>query len=42
MNNKTRKTKKQAVINNSTVEILSKEEMARRITAVQEGMKAVT
>ena len=42
MNSKAKKTKKQAVINNSTLNILSKEEMARRIALVQEGMKAST
>lgn len=42
MNNKGRKTKKQAVINNSATNVLSQEELARRIAAIQEGMKAST
>ena len=42
MNNKAKKAKKQAVINNSTVNILSKKELARRIAMLQESMKAAT
>ena len=42
MNHKTKKAKKQVVINNSTTNILSKEELARRIAVIQEGMKAST
>ena len=42
MNSKAKKAKKQAVINNSTANILSKEELARRTAMLQEGMKAAT
>lgn len=42
MNSKAKKAKKQAVINNSTTNILSKEELARRTAMLQEGMKAAT
>lgn len=42
MNSKAKKAKKQAVMNNSTKNILSKEELARRIAAIQEGMEAST
>lgn len=42
MNSKGRKTKKQAVINNSATNVLSQEELARRIATIQEGMKAST
>lgn len=42
MNSKAKETKKQAVINNSTANILSKEELARRIAMLQESMKAAT
>lgn len=42
MNSKAKKAKKQAVINNSTVNILSKKELARRIAMLQESMKAAT
>lgn len=42
MNSNGKKTKKQAVIKNSTANVLSQEELARRIAAVQEGMKAST
>ena len=42
MNSKAKKAKKQAVINNSTTNILSKEELARRIAVIQEGMEAST
>ena len=42
MNSKAKKAKKQAVINNSTANILSKEELARRIAMLQESMKAAT
>ena len=37
---KTKKAKKQAVINNPTVNILSEGELARRIAVIQEGMEA--
>ncbi len=42
MNSKVKKAKKQAVINNSTKHILSKEELARRIAVIQEEMEAST
>ncbi len=42
MNSKAKKAKKQAVINNSTANILSKEELTRRIAMLQESMKAAT
>ena len=42
MNSKGKKAKKQVVTNNSTVNVLSQEEHARRIAAIQEGMKAST
>lgn len=42
MNSKAKKAKKQAVMNNSAKNILSKEELARRIAAIQEGMEAST
>lgn len=42
MNSKVKKAKKQAVINNSAKYILSKEELARRIAVIQEGMEAST
>lgn len=42
MNSNGKKAKKQAVIKNSTVNVLSKEELARKIAAVQEGLKAST
>lgn len=42
MNNNGKKVKRQAVIKNSTANILSPEELARRIAAVQEGMKTST
>jgi len=42
MNSNGKKAKKQAVIKNSTANVLSQEELARRIATVQEGMKAST
>ncbi len=42
MNSKVKKAKKQAVINNSTKYILSKEELARGIAVIQEGLEAST
>ncbi len=42
MNSKGKKAKKQVVTDNSTVNVLSQEEHARRIAAIQEGMKAST
>lgn len=37
MNSNGKKAKKQAVIKNSTANVLSQEELARRIATVQEG-----
>lgn len=42
MNSKGKKTKKQAVINNSATNVLSQEELSRRIATIREGMKAST
>lgn len=42
MNSKGKKTKKQAVINHSAKNVLSKEERSRRIAVIQEGMEAST
>ena len=42
MNGKGRKTKNQAVNSNSMVNVLSREELDRRMSAVQAGMKSLT
>lgn len=42
MNSKGKRVKKQVVTDNSTVNVLSPEEQARRIAAIQESMKAST
>lgn len=42
MNSNRKKVKKQAVINNPATNVLSQEELARRIASVQESMKAST
>ena len=42
MNGKGRKSKKQAVIDNSIVNVLSQEELARRISKIEGSMKAST
>ena len=42
MNIKARKAKKQVVINNSITNVLSQEELGRRIAAIKAGMKAST
>ena len=42
MNVTSRKAKNQAVINNSTTNIISKEEMARRVAVVEAEMKSYT
>jgi hypothetical protein len=42
MNGKGKKTKKQAVIDNSVVNVLSKEELDRRISTIESSIKAST
>ena len=42
MNNKSRKAKKQAVINNPITKTISQEELARRIAAAGSNMKSYT
>ena len=42
MNGKGRKGKKQAVIDNSIVSVLSQEELARKISTIESSMKAST
>ena len=42
MNDKGRKSRKQAVVDNSIVNVLSQEELSKRIAAIESSMKAST